>query len=702
MICINCSYGNALNIIVATNGTNSPDCLKDDDSTKPCGTLDFVLSNIGNLECDKKLIMISVDNGTYDYSLNATKHAYQFWHCQNISIVGKGNNLSSINCTEPGAGFAFFNSTEVMIKDISIRFCGSSQNGTSYDSTTNTSSMVRAALYFAFCHNVNIIGSVVEQSNNTGVVVYNTDQTLNVINSKFMSNRNTENAATGGGGFYAEFTYCHPGFTENCVQYSNSGANYMFEGSEFSHNEASDGLEKFNTFIRANGTDNVAFGRGGGISLLFKGNVTKSNVTVNKCKILSNKATWGAGLFIEFQDNSNQNRVFIKDSVMNNNSCELNFDQNYGTGGGGARVGFISFTKNSVQYNTITFKRCNFTNNIAYWGGGLSYYTFRERNTTDATNNLSFTNCSWESNIAVLGSAIDLSVWHPIKNGVLSKVLFFNCEFCNNTNDPKHTTYYKESSLGTGAFYSDSIPVAFQYVVKFENNDGSALALSATSATFKSGCKSSFVGNSGWTGGAIALLGNAWLKIYDQTKFNFHKNSAILNGGAISVVISSRHDLLSSRNCFLQYYDQFVGPQNWNTSFNFTNNTAPKGYSIFATSLLSCVWGNSTGQLSNSTSTIPFHNWTFLNINSSDMPYEISTEISKIMNTNATLTIAPGQLKNLPLTYTNDFNTLVNDSIYLLPDNQNISVVNNLTAENKVALLGPKDSTFTFKLKNSN
>ena len=123
------------------------------------------------------------------------------------------------------------------------------------------------------------------------------------------------------------------------------------------------------------------------------------------------------------------------------------------------------------------------------------------------------------------------------------------------------------------------------------------------------------------------------------------------------------------------------------------NNTAPKGHgpSIFATSLLSCVWGNSAGDLSSGTSTVPFHNWTIFNINSSDMSYEISTEISKIVNTSAELTIAPGQLKDLPLNFMNDFKALVIDLIYLLPNNPNISVINRLTAENKVALLGPKD-----------
>lgn len=703
MISTNWIYGNALKITVdGTNGNDTTDCFN---STKPCKTLDYALRYI--YMCNwNKTIVISIENGTYNYSLDATNSTHQFWNYSSISIIGKGWNNSRINCNKTDAGFAFFRSPEILIQDISIMYCGSHQNGTSYNLTVNAASMVSAALYFAFCQNVSIVGSVIEDSNNTGVVMYNTDNTLNVTNSKFSNNRNKQIDTSGGGGFYAEFTFCDPGFTENCVQHSYSNATYVFESSVFSNNSASDRSEQSDTFIRASGKYNIAFGRGGGLSLLFKGNVKNSTVTINNCNISSNTATWGAGLFIEFQDNSNHNTVSISDTKIDGNSCELNVNQSFGTGGGGARVGFISFTQNSVQHNTIAFEHCHFNNNIAYWGGGLSYYTFRERNTINATNILSFTSCSWNNNIAILGSAIDLSVWHPIKSGVLSSVLFYNCTFTGNTNEPQNTPYYVESSLGTGAFYSDSIPVAFQYSLLFRNNKGSAMALSATSATFMKGCESQFLQNTGWTGGAIALLGNAWLKIYDLTNFTFSNNSATLNGGAISVLISSRHDLPSSRNCFLQYFDQFAGPQNWSTSFHFTSNSAPGGHglSIFATSLLSCVWGNSTGSVINGTSAIPFHNWTIFNFSKSNASHEISTEIADIVNVGTDLKISPGQPSKLPFNFMNDFKQTVNDSIYLLPDHtqhhtQQFSVVNNLTAESNVILLGPKDSTSTFSLQ---
>ena len=698
-----CIHGKAtINITIDNiNGNDSSDCLN---NLKACKTLDYALINISHQECQNKSLFISIHSGTYDYSLDASNTALQFWNYSSISIVGKGKDVSVIRCNKSGAGFAFFHSLEVVVQDISIESCGSNQKGTSYNSTSKTVSDVSAALYFAFCQDVSIIRSAIKNSTNIGMVIYNTNRTLNVINSTFLYNYIKDNNTVGGGGFYAEFTYCDPGFATNCTQPSCSGVNYTFKGSNFSYNAASDGSEKYNTFIRASGADNIAFGRGGGISLIFKGNVNNTDVSISKCNIISNTATWGAGLFIEFQDKSNHNKVLVKDTKLDSNSCELTSEDNDGTGGGGARIGFISFTPNSVEFNTITFDNCMFTNNDAYWGGGLSYYTFREGNTIDATNNVNFTRCLWNKNRAVLGSAIDLSVWHPIKTGVLSKVLFSDCEFIGNVNErTKNKTYYKASSLGTGAFYSDSIPVAFQNSVYFQNNNGSAMALSATSATFNQGCESYFLYNHGWTGGAIALLGNAWLEIHEQTNFIFHNNSAILNGGAISVVISSRHDLLSSRNCFLQYYNQFIGPQNWSTHFNFFGNIAPYGHgpSIFATSLLSCVWGNSTGNLINGKSVSPFINWTIFNT-SGNISEEISTEIANIVISDD-VTVAPGQLKTLPLHFKDDFNKSVSHSVYLLPDkHQKFSVESNLTADNNVTFYGSPPHRFDLQIVSDN
>ena len=694
LCCLLSQNGTALDITVdGVSGNDDTDCLKGKES---CQTLDYTLSNLP--DCSNTPIVILVQNGTYYYSLNASITEYQIRNCLSITIVGLGSILTVINCSVPGAGFSFLHVSDVIIHDVSFINCGSQQNSTSYNPMTTSTSMANVGLYFAFCQNVEIIECQVTNSNTTGVLMYNTYGDLNVINSTFIDNRISNNSEGGGGGFYVEFCYCDPGTTDNCVQHLNSLAYYHFQNSTFSQNAASDGLEQNNTFIIANGTTNIAFGRGGGLSLIFKGNASHNNVIIDNCSIVKNNASWGAGLFIEFQDHSHHNNVSVQATTINYNLCELNFRGNYGTGGGGARVGFIPFYSYSVQHNTIEFSDCTFEGNTAYWGGGLSYYASPETGGIgNATNEIKFANCKWDNNDAVLGSAVDLSVWHPTKYGALSTVLFKNCEFFENTNKPRniHTTFYTGSTLGTGTLYSDSIPLAFQDFVNFTNNDGSALALSATGAEFMPGCQCDFVNNTGWTGGAVALLGNAWLQIYNNTNFTFYNNSAKLKGGAIYSTVSNRHDLLSSRNCFLKYYDQFTAPNNWSTHLNFINNTAPIGSSIFATSLLSCVWGYSQGREFNRPEISPL-DWTIIHINNGRKGNEISSDIADISAPNGTsisnytLYAVPGDHVHLPLRFTDDHLTTVHlsRSIWVIPKSKNISVVSNLTADYNITFLG--------------
>ncbi|XP_065913058.1 uncharacterized protein [Dysidea avara] len=681
----------ALDITVdGVSGNDEADCLKGKGS---CQTLDYTLSSLP--DCRNIPIVILIQHGTYNYSLNASKAEYQIWNCLSISIAGVGSNSTVVNCNEPGAGFAFLHVLNVLIRNISFVNCGSRQNSTSYNPTTGSTSVANVGLYFTFCQNVEITECQVNSSYTTGVLMYNTHGDLNVINSRFIDNRISYNSSDGGGGgFYAEFCYCDPGTTDNCVQRLNSFAHYRFQNSMFSHNAASDGLEQNNTFIKANGTANIAFGRGGGLSLIFKGNASYNSIIIDNCSITNNNASWGAGLFIEFQDYSNHNNVSVRGTKINNNLCELNFVDNYGTGGGGARIGFIPFSSHSVQHNKIEFNGCTFDGNIAYWGGGLSYYASPETGGIgNATNELKFTDCKWNNNRGVLGSAVDLSVWHSVKYGVLSTVLFKSCEFFGHTNKPQngHSTFYTDSTLGTGALYSDSIPLVFQGHVNFCNNDGSALALSAAGAEFMPGCQSDFVNNTGWTGGAVALLGNAWLQIYNNTNFTFYNNSAKLKGGAIYVTVSSRHDLLSSRNCFLQYFDQFVPPNDWITHLNFINNSAPIGSSIFATSLLSCVWGYSQGQEFNRPDIVPL-NWTIIHINSGNERNEITSDIADISRSvpHGTLQAIPGDRVFLSLRFADDRLMPINlsRSVWVIPKSENVLVASNLTADYNITFLG--------------
>ena len=165
--------------------------------------------------------------------------------------------------------------------------------------------------------------------------------------------------------------------------------------------------------------------------------------------------------------------------------------------------------------------------------------------------------------------------------------------------------------------------------MEFINNNGSALAVYDTTVSFSEGCSTSFISNSAWMGGAIALLGASQMWINPHTIFVFRNNKAELRGGAIYVLQTSRHDLLSGGNCFMQYNDHSVSSlDDWITKFIFDKNQAYTGLSIFATTLLSCEWGATFGDLN--FTLLNVLNWTTLfSYNPSDSN-TIATEVAKM------------------------------------------------------------------------
>ena len=88
---------------------------------------------------------------------------------------------------------------------------------------------------------------------------------------------------------------------------------------------------------------------------------------------------------------ANNNQITLKDSAISFNRV-MDSTSESGTGGGGARVGYIFFDKTHCYQNLISFENVTFTKNVAYYGRGLSFYTAREK-TANATNQLIFKDC---------------------------------------------------------------------------------------------------------------------------------------------------------------------------------------------------------------------------------------------------------------------------------------------------------------------
>uniref|UniRef100_A0A1X7URB9 Right handed beta helix domain-containing protein n=1 Tax=Amphimedon queenslandica TaxID=400682 RepID=A0A1X7URB9_AMPQE len=464
------------------SGNDTEDCLSGEE---PCATLDYALNGTSS----------SVSSVHYLLAPDVPhelRNNYSFYDGTNIRISSSLNgNRAYIECIGNNTGLSFDHSQNLSFCDVTFNHCGSSHvttssdfsnfesNGTSYLYTNIT-------LFFIFCRDVTFDGVVVTNSTGTGVVFYSTIGNNFISNSNFTYNRPVEDKP-GGGGVAVEYIYCIPG-DPSCSEksgnsfnstYSNGGS-FTFRLCNFSDNEANTSNFNGDSFIVPHANTNVALGRGAGLSLLHKGNITNSRILVDNCTFIHNKAVWGRAMLIEFQDTSKENEVNITNCYFYRNRCFFDSCNYAGTGGGGVRVQFASFhdhvIKNKVRFINVTFHK-----NHAYFGGGLSFFTFPTYRNRSSSNDLFFYNCTWNKNIARLGSAIDLSLWNikGFSDGSLVVSPYFEeSTFVNNT--IKYTKYYG-TPTGIGAVYTDSVPLNFTGNNNFSGNIGSALvALDAT------------------------------------------------------------------------------------------------------------------------------------------------------------------------------------------------------------------------------
>ena len=657
----------------------------------PCSTLDLGLE--GLQKSNRTTLWVAASSGAYTLTNNFTT----FMYASDIAIIGMSDAI--VTCYEfEEAGFTFLNSRNITIQGISLISCGTMQTSTSKSFSKGLSNaefqfaQFHATLYFLFCKDVYLQNINVSNSSGIGAVFYSTVGS-NIIDSSYFSDNNAtqDPPMPGGGGLYVEFSYCTPGFNDihaknNCTvsnvpDYFSQNAEYFISNSTFLRNNGSIVNSDEHTFILPQNETHLAFGRGGGISVFFKGNAFSNTVTITNCTISNNTALWGAGLFVEYQDMTHNNQILIKDSVVNYNQV-MDAASESGTGGGGSRVGYIFFDKTHSHDNLIHFRNVSFYKNKAYYGGGLSFYASRE-NTSVATNRLIFEECKWENNTARVGTAVDLSVWHPVPEGAPVKPSFSNCTFTKNNanyaNDDSNGTF-----VGLGALYADSTPVVFTDYVKFSHNTQTALAAVDTGIYYDSNTIVKFHKNTGRNGGALALMGYAFIEVSENTTLHFSNNSADLKGGAIYGHSIGEHDLLSSRNCFIRYNDIYADTSEWKATFYFENNKANNVInSIYATSLLTCSWGGAFGSAKEEVKEVFCWNnitdnitrWYYTpgdcpqNIATSAAtfsPHENFTDLISVNDSHYIMKLFPGKRERFPFTTKDDINNDVTDYTVLI------------------------------------
>ena len=582
------------------NGLDNSSCLTSGSPNISCNSLDWVF----NVTYRSNQTVYVLSNGTHKISSPVAI----FQNLNNISFFGKASRDTVIQCTAENIGLSFERVTELSFSQISFVNCSALRNSTSKSYSENGKLKfmeILVALHFIFCKNIAMdCISVNHSPSATGVVVYNTIGINKMTNSEFSYNQ-VSNDMNGGGGFYVEFTFCIPG-DENCSDSVDSYTNenhdsvYLFESCLFRNNVGYVSDLGNTTYLVPYRSNHIAVGRGGGLSFFMKGNANSNSVSISNCWFKQNSATWGGGLFVEFHDDTYNNVVMVQNCTMVNNYCP--FTSLNGTAGGGMRLGHYVFGSKSQlnnDSNQITILDSNFLGNAALNGGGLSISPTVQNVDTNHVARVFIYHSNFVENTARLGAAFHLSRFAMILDGAILNVSILDCMFKHNSNDyikflHKHKDKPKINAyqLGLGALYVNQVPLKFQVKNTFTNNNGSALVAVGAALDFSNSI-ANFSLNKGMNGGAIALLGLAWLRINDYTSMEFWGNNASLDGGAIYNKYIERENLISYGNCFIRHSNFTVVPSKWDSTFTFIANFDQGGArisAIYSTSILPCAW----------------------------------------------------------------------------------------------------------------
>ena len=532
--------------VSASRGVSNESCWEEGESL-PCDSLSLALVGAQRVSNSVAVVIEPGDNVLSAVSLSTL----MLESVSDFGIIGMDGNIR-VNC-EPGAGLIFTGSKAITIENVTFNECGI--NFSDVNSIGTDMLPLRSAVYFILCEDVSISFTQIINSNGGGIAIHDTGGIINIR----LSNFSVTSEATSG------VIINLPG---NGTQFNNGS--YAISKCVFQGNKA------------ANTCCDVPIS-GGGLAIRFHGSSHGNQVTVESCIFDSNLANEGSGMFIQFKEQSEQNTVTIKSTNFSSNVVDSNFSVGTHTSGSGAKVSFES--DDSIE-NDVIVQDCTFYNNSADVGGGVSVSANGNCRNSSTVNRMNFTKCIFVKNHADYGAAMDLYKQSNLLDFKKVIVTVLDCSFLQN-GIPYDNSYIRSFSVVN----VNGLPTSFTGTTIFSGSIGTPLAIKNTGTDLLDHSTLNFTQNTGYNGGALAFTSSGHLTVHDDTQVIFLNNSASVKGGAIFWEYFDQHfTLYNSQQCFLQYYDNSVHPNEWNTTFQFSGNCASgKKNSIFVSSLIPCV-----------------------------------------------------------------------------------------------------------------
>ena len=610
-------------------------------------------------------------------TLSEQIHVIGYHH---LHIQGRTNG-TIINCS-PNVGLRFTEVRNLVISKITFSNCGGMFNSTSTDQFGVI--LIKAALYMSNCTNVDLDNIAANNSTGTGLVMYDCTGNINILNSNFTNNYLNDTMMymeSGGGGLYIEFSECSPEWVQNCNSSNNQfnyNAIYYIDNCIFVNNSRTRTTNKESTasvFADRNGHG------GGGMSVWARGQSMNNSLVIHKCSFYGNKATYGGGLYFQFQQESYQQILLVVDTVFENNEA---FDT-----GGGMDTGSIFTGTVFPKFITVNVENCWFLRNKANHGGGTSVFLSLALG-TDPVNKITFSKSTWRGNLAQFAYAINLRslFLSHIRSYFTTKVLISDCDFIEN----KSTA--KRSNSGIAAVHSRVFPIILSNNVMFESNEGSGIKLIDSSIIVVQNSTITFLKNIANFGGGISLIGFSSIVVHTHVIMNFTGNCAKFQGGAIySYAIDEQPQGL----CFIENeLDIRYTPGTTfinRPKFYFKDNKASheNSHSMYISSLVPCLWPCPPSRY--------FHNLTIgifqeclgdFDFAEDDIDTQVTTSGSKLDdNFEEPLKFIPGKETGLPFSIYDEFDKQTTETFLIsIESNDSISLKYSYTAINLVRFTG--------------
>ena len=567
---IGCDFVFCYNHVIsvdAFNGHNNSSCLQP--SGPPCQTLEYVQRHL------KSVAIGSVEIEICQPGVNLTK-ALNFSHMTDFAITGVEN--AYIQCNNSGSGLTFTNVTGLLMSYLQVFGCGVERGYAVSDESTEVS-----ALALCDCHDVNITHTLIQRSNGTGIFMINTYGSVLIENTTVLESYLEVDSSWlvyGGSGLSIQFNPCP--LTEShrpleTVQSYSNGSIYTIHKLVCAKNRGKA------TKMRRN----LACGQtkiGGGVWIVLGGDTSSVSIYISDSTFQENYVeSCGAGLLIVLYHSSNNNTISVIGAVIQNNTVGSQEEV-----GGGLQIlystCFVGTATPSTIPTRVKFVSCAFDNNKAYSGGGVNIYS-NELSAGDHQRAVHFINCSWTGNTARrYGAAVYIMAGVLVSGarGHYPTIVFTDCSFSSNIVVPQtipgENLHWQVN--GGGTFFSNVVSVVFEGEITFENNNGTALYLSSSIASFNAGSRVMFHSNSGNNGGAVSLVGRSYLYLNGPSNFSFNNNHANNLGGAIYYT-----SVNSYQPCFI-----YRSIDSDKSAFNFKSNHANNGRGdhIYASSLDEC------------------------------------------------------------------------------------------------------------------